>query len=105
MDGGRVADGWRKDTVPHNANGIEQKSLESRPGLGLVPSSCTLFLGWMAEVAEGWRICGQVGNLSAIFTKRARNVDEGQEKERYITNIESARKEFHTGCTLQIHSF
>jgi hypothetical protein len=56
-------------------------------------------------VAEGWRICGQVGNLSAIFTKRARNVDEGQEKERYITNIESARKEFHTGCTLQIHSF
>ncbi len=59
----------------------------------------------MAEVAEGQRICRQVGNISAIFAKRASNVDEGQEKERYITNIESARKEIHTGCALQIHSF
>jgi len=59
----------------------------------------------MAEVAEGRQICRQVGNISAIFAKRASNVDEGQEKERYMTNIESARKENHTGCALQIHSF
>jgi len=55
-------------------------------------------------MAEGWRICRQVRNISAILEKRASNTDEGQRKERYITNIESARKVFHTSCALQLHS-
>jgi len=44
------------------------------------------------SVTEGWRICRQVGNISAILEKRARNADEGQGSERYASNIESARK-------------
>jgi hypothetical protein len=40
---------------------------------------------FVKSVAEGWRICRQVGNISAIFEKRASNVNEGQGIERYIS--------------------
>ena len=43
------------------------------------------------SVAERWRICRQVGNISAILEKRAPNADEGQGRERYVSNIELVR--------------
>lgn len=55
------------------------------------------------KVAEGWRICRQAGNISAIL-KRTGNADKGQGKERYISNIGIGQKSIPYKFRISIHN-
>src|SRR5258708_38572089 len=59
---------------------------QASPDARTCPSWLNHSVIFVKSVAEGWRICRQVGNISAIFEKRASNVDEGQGKGWYIMN-------------------
>ena len=52
---------------------------------------------FMKSVAEGWRICRQVGDISAILEKRARIANKSQGRERHVSNWYGSFAVVHSG--------